>query len=614
MTRLGFVLTVCASLLCVPLSATAQLSDSDRERLVGEIEAAAANLSVDRFPDLAKTKAEVAERIAVARNYFEARTDPANAKAWMEYLNVEPLLATIQSDESPMTIGREANELRFRLVGTAPGLELRVLRQLRQSVERLISAVVFRDKERSQEALARQLNSLAGLIREIDANPTPNQIASLSAVTGVVESSGQASGVIESLQDTFDHPNVAVMVSESMVQQAVEQNVNEDRPVCECILGTRIIGNALMDGVVTADLIPSQDSALINVTLVGSIYSRNTGYNGPVKLRTVGNGFVTASRVVQLGQSGIHLSPTNVSQASLNTRITAIEHPLRLVRKIARKKAAEQKPTADRIALQKLRAQVKEQFDQQTEEVINVDSPELEDAKRMLQRLSLEEPPRHWSSTDDALHMEAVFRRTDQLASVTRRPAVDEDYEVTIQLHESALDNALSPVLAGRTVREGELNRLLEESGRSLEPEAEDEEDEAPFEIDFARLRPIIFEAREQSLRLGVRGTRFAQGNRELKQPMEITAVYVPEETDGVVRLVRQGEVDVDFPGRKRLTVSQAGLRRTIQKKFSKVFPAEVLDRPLEVPADAKLESMRGRVFHPRLVAAADGWLTIGVR
>ncbi|MEM1070648.1 MAG: hypothetical protein AAGI63_17220, partial [Planctomycetota bacterium] len=114
--------------------------------------------------------------------------------------------------------------------------------------------------------------------------------------------------------------------------------------------------------------------------------------------------------------------------------------------------------------------------------------------------------------------------------------------------------------------------------------------------------------------RLGIRGTRFKQGGRELKQPLEITAIYRPTELNGVVTLVRDGDVSIDFPGGRPLTISQAGMRRSMQKKFTEVFPESVLGDPLEVPGDAKLKSLRGQVIQPTLIVAKDGWLTIGVQ
>ena len=617
MSRLGHFLALAVLVSASPSGALAQLSDFDRSHLVGEIEAAANNLDVDLFPDLDASQAELLRRVESVEQFFAARTSPQNRDAWLKYLDMGPLLEQVDSGESPAAIGRESINLRYRLVGTAPGLELTVLRNLRDSVEQLIEAVRFRDGERSKESLAKQLAALAERVKELDDNPSADDSAAISTLLGVLESSGQAKRLVHSLRNTFNRPNVAILIGEPIVQTAIHQNVNQTQPVRDCILGTRIIGNASMNGVVTANLLPSVGAARVNVTLVGHIVSRSIGYNGPVRLRTVGNADVSVTRAMSVNESGIILEPA-YSRAVLTTEITAIEHKLRIVRKIARKKAAEQKPKAERIAVEKIRNQVGAQFVKQTSETVAAAPPDvLADIRPVLKRLSLEEPTRHWGSTEQAVCIDSTFRRHDQLSSIVSRPPIMEPFDAAIQIHESVIDNAFAPVLAGRTLKESQLNQMLEKSGRQvpLPGNNEDGEPEPPFEIDFSRLRPIIFEAREQTIRIGVRGTRFAQGTRELKRAMEITAIYEPAKTaDGVALLIRKGDVDVDFPGSKRLSVSQAGLKRTIQKKFSDVFPEAVLDRPLELPTDVAIDALRGRVFHPRLVDAKDGWLTIGVR
>ena len=618
MSRLGQTLVfavLIASYSCfVQRVATAQVSEFDRARLAGEIEAAAKNLNPGLFPDLDASKAQVLMRVVSAEQFFDSRTNRENRDAWLTYLDVEPLVEKIESDASALAIARDAIDLRYRLIGTAPGLELTVLRNLRDSVEKLIEAVRFRDKEKSVESLAKQLGTLAQLVRELDKSPSAEDSASISALLGVLEASGQAKAMVDSMRNVFGRPNVAILVGEPMVQSAVNRNVNQTRPVRDCILGTRIIGDATMNAVVTADLVPAVGSARVNVSLVGHIVSKNIGYNGPVRLRTVGYGDVNVSRSVSVNESGITLEPA-YSRAVLKTEITAIEHKLGLVRKIAKKRAAQQKPRADKIAVEKMRNQVGGQFATRTSEMTSMTPPDLlEKIRPVLKRLSLEEPTRYWGSTEQAVYIDSTFRRRDQISTVVSRPPITQSYDAAVQIHESVVDNAFAPILAGRTLTERQLNEMLDKAGRPV-PEKTGEESEPPFEIDFARLRPVVFEARDQTIRVGVRGTRFAQGTRELKRAMEITAIYEPAKTtDGVVILLRKGDVNVDFPGGRRLSVSQAGLRRTIQKKFSDLFPDVLLDRPLEIPSDSQVEAIRGRIFHPRMVDAKDGWLTITVR
>lgn len=605
-------------------SADAKLTESDRSRIAAQIDAAVDNLDPSRLPNLQSSQAETLDRIRAAKEFFRRTTSQQNSEAWLQYLDLQPLATAIESDSSPAAVGREALALQYRLIGIAPGLELTVLRKLRDSVIRLIAAVRFRDPDKSIEQLSRQLQTLADRVRNLDDRPGAEDAAAISAMIDILQTSGQAGDVVNSLRNTFNRPNASILIGESLVQDAVFQNVNQTRPVNECILGTRILGNATLQGKVSADLLPSVGAVRVQVSLTGDLSSSNIGYNGPVRLYTTGYGGVFASRAMSVSEAGIVLEPVFVV-AQMHTQINSIQpkspFASRIVRRIAQKRAAEQKPQADAIANGRLRVQLSDQFASQTDQQASIEIPDfMKDVRPVLKRLDLAEPLRLWGSTDRFVFIDATIRRDDQITTVDSRPTIRGVFAAAVQIHESAINNAATPILAGRTVNETQLADLLKQAGRDL-PAASgadggaNEEESAPFEISFARLRPVVFEARDQRVRIGIRGTRFAQGSRELNRAMEISALYQPEiQPDGSVILGRIGDVDIDFPGNNRLSVSQAGLKSTMLKKFSNIFPQVLLDRPLVVPATVKMDAIRGKTFRPRVVDAMNGWLTVAVQ
>src|SRR5690606_22128830 len=134
------------------------------------------------------------------------------------------------------------------------------------------------------------------------------------------------------------------------------------------------------------------------------------------------------------------------------------------------------------------------------------------------------------------------------------------------------------------------------------------DEEQETFEIDFSTFRPVILELRDQRIRIGIRGTRFSQGARELARPLEITAVYEPQRSDdGTMLLRRSGDVSVDFPGGRRLTIQQVALRRTIQRLFADRFPQTLLDRPLIIPDFNEAALLEVRTLRTSLIDARDG-------
>ena len=117
----------------------AQLHESQRNQLADTIESAAKNLDPDLFPNLDESKSEVLSQIRSVEQFFERKTDAANTEAWMDYLALDDLEEALSSDASARSIKSEAEDVRYRLVGTAPGLELTVLRKLRTAITKSVS-------------------------------------------------------------------------------------------------------------------------------------------------------------------------------------------------------------------------------------------------------------------------------------------------------------------------------------------------------------------------------------------------------------------------------------------------------------------------------------------
>ena len=595
-------------------AARAQFTETDRSRLEAEIERARQSIDPDRLPDLAAARAALGARIDEMERYLSTNASPRNRDAWLQYLKLEPLREAAAEERFTPAAGREAIALRHRLIGTSPGLELPPFRRLRTAVEAFISAARFGNPERAPKVIDAQLELLAKRISELDRYPSSQEVATLGAIAGLINGSGQADQVVGSLQQTFARPNLAVLIGEPLVQQALQQDVQQTNPVRDCILGTRIVGTSHLSGSVSANLLPSVGAVRLEVSMAGRIVSNNTGYNGPVRLCTVGYGNVLASRIMSFSESGIRMEPARI-RGTLRTEIRSVIHRLRLVRRIASKRAAQEKPAVDRIAEARMRQRVLDGFVEQTERPNRLSSVDaMAQVRPILQRLALSEPTRLLGSTDREIFLDLMMRGPDQVAAVSSRPAVPGFYLAAVQVHESLVTNAFTPLLSGRTFTNRQLNQLFKDGGLTLPNRiaADAEDDAASFEIDFARVQPIIFEARDQAIRIGVRGSRFAQGRSSIKRELEITATYRPARTaEGRLLLIRDGAVAVDFPGKKRLTLGQSALRAAIEERFANLFPETLLDRTFEVPGDVSLEAFRGRVFRPSQVLAEDGWLTV---
>jgi hypothetical protein len=611
MTSLAKRIAVVIPLVMVTTSTLhAQLTESERARLVVDMRESAKQLDATRIPEREPAEREFSARVSALQQYLDTSTSPQNRDAWLRYFRFTPLQEAIKSGSSP-TMLREARQLRDRLVGLTPGLEVQQVRDVRDAVNQLIPAILYQNRERIVVAIARRLDKLATQFESLDAVPSIEDTADARLILSYLEDMNQQTAVVGTMRRLFSQPNVLIQIRESMIQELVTRGVDSNRPVTDCILGTRIVGTANINGAVTANLLPANDLVRMQLTMSGQLVSRNVGYNGPVRLRTTGRAGICVTRTLNITDSGVSFEPT-FADANLKTEINSIDHPLRLVRRIAWRKSREMKPQADRIAKAHLRQQLAAGFDKETRETAAAAPPDpLARVRSVLQRLDIPEPARQMKSTDEAIEVCSMVRRTDQIGSPVPAPPLSNNFQVALQIHESAVNNSLGHLLAGRTMTGKQLNELMSKTGRA--EQQPDDPEKLKFEMDFDRIRPVIFEARDNMLRVGIRGTRFAEeGKPTTNEVVEIVAAYSPAlMQDGRAVLVREGDVEVDFP-KVRSPTRKAAMRGAIRDKLADAFPAIVLDRPLKVP-DAAV-ALQGREFKPQSIDAQDGWLSVTVR
>lgn len=594
---------------------------SAAQSLRGDL-AAAAKVSVElldtqRIPDLDQATAELDGAIEGLRRYLDRTTDSANANAWLKYLEIDSFTDAVDAGARDTQLALQAIRVVQKATGIHPGLETQAVGRLRQAASDYSDAIRFQRRDVTLNAIGRQLERVAQQWSSDESTLSPDEMATLRLLLDLLHRTGQSVPLVKVSGDRFAQPNLRVTVGESLISRSVNRTIREPSPVRDCILGTRVIGDALLTGNVQATLMPSVGTIRVRVMLSGNVSSNSIGYNGPVRVRTSGTGTAFASRIVEVDESGVRLSPITAS-GSMQNQINAIEHPLRIVRRIARKKAAQQKSQADRIANAKFIRRVSSGFDEETSGAVATPMPDwLGQLRPWLDRLDFVEPVRQIGSTEDWVYLQAKIGKTYQLASASPPPIIPRPGEVNVQLHESLINNTLGAVLAGRTMTQKELAELVGMAGRGTTAESvskgDDESLPKPFEIDFDRSRPIVFEPRDGKLRVGIRGTRFAQGSRTIKRSLEVVATYRPIITDqGIVLLERLGDVEINFPGSRRLSTSQVGMRGAIKSGFADAFPKVLFDKPWKIPSTVKAEALAGLTYRAKYFDAQNDWLTIG--
>ncbi len=578
----------------------------------------------------AASQLDWATTVANARLNLRAETlpNPANAKMALEdaTIQLQKFLATASSDRFANWLSfLRWNELQQELSKAEPdveqlvqlernmrqnylGLEMSQFVRVRERLSDYIDALTFGGEPANTiELLGKRLEQLSVSLQTPSQGADTERQREIGLVASFLDQSKQLPDLIQTVRSNFSKANVRVLVSSEFVQRQFIRPVAEPSPVNEVILGTQIRGRAFLQGNVIPQLLDNPRNASMRLLLSAHMSSQNIGTNRGVLLHTRGDADVLASETISLTDAGL-LSQNDTSvYAPLQSHIDSIEHRLRIVRKIAAKKAAQQKPQADAIARGRLEARVSTQFHQQLQDQLVQTNAKMGNLELpVLNRLGLSRPKRTSWSSGQYLSLLWKQQESYQLAAPTSCPLIVQPHGLAIQFHQSAIMNILDPIIGGRIIRSEDLDDFAVQAdlppSEGLKAEATGEK----WAISMASYHPVEVEFDDQLVRFRIRTTKLDRGDQALEQPATIEAAYKVVLMDGAIQFERQGDVKIEFAGKAQRGLRAVTLRSFLKNKFDTVFKLELLDKPIRptdrLPADAPPMTITD-------IQVDDGWI-----
>ncbi len=495
------------------------------------------------------------------------------------------------------------------------GLEYGPFRDMRDAIGRFIDAQAFGSNPKgTMKLLDAQLEKALELTKTDNTTSDLVRMRDLSLLAANLANSGQAPEFVSIVRGQFSQPNLRFYVGESFVSRAVSRPVNQPSPVDECVLGTRVLGNSMVRGNVLAELMPQYNGVSVRLSLQANFSSNNIGYNRGVKVYTTGYSPVYASKVVTVTPQGTYSQPA-VASTNLQTQIHGIDHRFRIVRKIASRKAEEQKPEANAIGQYRLQTRLANTFNDQIEKQLAENRSRgnqlavLEQDRVEMLRLGVPKPIWQLQSTDSQIL--ADFKEADalQLAAPSRSALPKTNDAIFAELHQSLPINLASLVLAGRTLHSWEMDDFSRQITGSVPEELQKESEGEPWSLTFTDHQPVEIEFDNGVATVTLRILKMSRGDQELPQPASITAKYVPIIAGGELVFQRQGDVELEFV-RAPTGLRAVTLRSFLKGKFDRFFRERTEPRritfPTKIPNVSQL-AVTG-------VTLEDGWAQFTVR
>lgn len=580
-------------------------SHSNSRNWAVEVANAQKNLDPNRLPDIAQTRLRLDQAMKDLEDFLA--TSPQHQANWLAFLTWNDLkkeLKEVAPDQEKLT----QIEKTFRQ--NYSGLELLQFTNVRDVLTSYLTALKFStDRSTAIQIFTNRLSKLSEQLQLPNTTQNFEGTREIGQTIAYLMQGNQADSLVGAVRGQYSRSNARVLISSEFVNARFVKPVNEANPVNEIILGTQLIGQSWLQGWVTPQLIDSSSHAEIRLNLNGSFSSQNIGYNRSVKLHTRGSSSVVACETIALTDAGLVPLNDTASDAMLSSQIDRIEAKLGIVRKIASKQAAKQKPEADSIAEGRLETRVRKQFHEKLAQQISeanqrIQNPDL----TVLARLGLNRPNRTTWSSPQYLALLWKLQGQTQLAAPASCPLVVDPTGVTVQLHESVVTNLLDPVLAGRTLRSTELDTLAPQFGGVLGKGLMKQKDEKPWAITMAPFHPVEIQLDDSLVTIRIRTKRLDSGDQGVDKAASIEASYKIVLIDGAIQFERQGDVKIVFAEQRGSRA--ATMRGALKKIFEEVLKQKLLDEPVRITD--RLPSQLNLSLSS--IQVDDGWIQMHLR
>lgn len=533
--------------------------------------------------EVAAARAKLQEDLAKLNRFLGTGK---NGKAWRDFLTWDALQG--QLAEGAVLDSFALADVRNKLASQRNGLNLPAFTAVKNSLGVFEQRALAGDPKAAEEATKRMEKLAAGL----GAVAKDRHAAELDRAAGAARwlaARGQPE-MLQGLKPYYSQPNMFVQMSAPLVAVGIERKVNRTEPVTDVILGTYISGMGTTSGYVSAHLVPSPHQAIIESVFNGVTYSRTLGRNGPARINSAGRTTFQVRKRIYLDDDGIKTTHATAS-ADTRTRTLGVDSGRggwlfgHIADSIAANRVAQSKGRSQAIASDHAEDRLTRRVEQDA-------NPRLADGNRDFQNkiryplLEQGQYPGDLNFSTDARYLYAIGTEASplQLGAPDAPPKL-KPTDLTMQVHETALNNLADPLANDRVTQKGFEDWMIDLRG-SL-PKAYKPDPERPeWAMTFAEERPIRFrfDGDVVTVTLNLKGMEGSVNNR---RRWVITGTYHLEPIPGGLLARRTKEIDVEKPEGEELSGTDVGQVANIVRQFQRdLFKEEYRHEGLELSGE----------------------------
>lgn len=556
-----------------------------------------------RHPDLARE--DLLAAIA-AVDALLGQTD--DAQAWRNYLLLGKLSDWVRA---PASVWQTRDQVGLQVLARLHSQELdghhrRFLNQ--PAFEELASQLSIwgRDPVDYRQLLTE--------LEQLELDPISRVGSSLAAAVHMLRLSGEPrqQAIASVLNDHYRNANIRLSMTQELIERFLPSgNEYELRPVRQRILGADTYGDSAIKTELRIKLIPDEQAWNIDVGVLGDLHSMTRSSKGPAVFHNSSTAQITSHRYVRLSPEGYQVTaePTDVNSQDYLRKMSTDFDGLPIigdfVRLMVREQFEQKRGLAQRISRRIIAQETDAELNRRLQAGLSTAEQELQ--QRLigpLERLNLNPMVVAMSTSQERLTIRYRVANEQQMAAYSPRPRAPGDSLLSIQFHQSAINNAIERLgLSGRTWA---LPELYERLGQVFQQSEWELPADIPRDISirFADTRPVTLELEEGRLRLTLRIAELHQPSGLHIERFIITTNYIPAAHGLSAELIRDGVVEINS------STDRLQDRFKLRLIFAKVF-VENSQIPLinkNWTSDPRAEGLAVSQLEIR-----DGWLSVAI-
>ena len=413
------------------------------------------------------------------------------------------------------------------------------------------------------------------------------------------------------IQTHYRNANLRFAVAADFIDRFLPQTTTDVRPVREKILGADTTGGSRVTSRLKLQLLPEEHAWHLRLNLHAEVASLTSSEKGPATVHGAANSQVTTHRELLIRPEGLSVQKP-ATDVQTRDRIRGVETDFDavpilsdIVHYFVDQQVQEQRPMARRITRNMIARQTDTQFDQELGRHIDQARRSLQtQVTEPLQLIGIDSEVVDLQTTQTRLIARHRIATHDSLAAFTPRPQAPHDAVLSVQVHQSAINNACNQF--GLSGRDWALDELVQALSGRLGAELKFEPEDLPpnVRLRFAEDNPIALGFVEGAIELTLRVERLNEPGRLNLANFIIRVRYVPQ-VDGLrVRLVREGAISVDG---ERLSMRD---RLPLRAIFGRIFAGH---ETVELTGDRLLVDERLAGLAVSQLTLCDGWLAVAL-